>query len=583
MDENSFLRFGTPLEIPLQYYRFLDAKFTKPVGEVVPELDGLVIAQTVTGYPVSVIREDDEYLTFLAEGNVEKIQCAQAPRVPEANWSLRGGQSPTPFNLRVLRKNLETLKQPGELRLNQISFDGAMSIMIEELTEKGCSGFKELTEQEALVGTPDGALNPLNMKTAVGACIKLGDSKERAYENAPGLMVEMQRDDYDSIINFERRPYAWFSKTSLKDARLDDEKISQDKGRIFQAQSTPVSVTGRRLIGDFLARFARACKRGGFFGVIGFILSRGGWHELLSELTERFEELRVKEVFPGDVSKWDKNWLHFWHWMLMELLGTLASSETHAERINRHYDRVIRAPTLVAILGLIFVMTKVQPSGDIATIVFNTIVLTFQYVMAYCEVAPKEFWSARECFGNMTLKAGGDDSISTLSTQMRSWLGHAGLRWPDFIKTVFLRSGWTIVLEETTLMNAEFMGYGSTLATDPQTTGVKFLPALPLNTTMSINQWFKISKNRDVPEMTKFIMRYSAAAEKAFPHIFSQDPDAQEYVKIAWGWLRKIQQEYWEDPCPLVQSAARGIPSISAISELYFGYPVPLYVYNGKY
>jgi len=566
------------LEIPTQYYGFLGAKFSKPICEEVPEIDGLSVAATQTGYPVSAIREDTEYLRFLYEGRDPQI-IEEGGQLPfEANWGLRGGQSMTPFNIRVLRKNLATLKTTARLEISEDRFWSAFSIMIEELLNVGCGGFQELSEEEAWFGLEDGSLNPINMNTAVGAVLsKLGESKKVAFQNAPGLYVTMMRDDYDRISNFKDRPYAWISKTSLKDARLDNIKISQDKGRIFQAQSVPVSMTGRRLTGNFTAAFTRACKRGGFFGVIGFILSRGGWHKLLGELSDNFERMIT---YPGDVSKWDKNWLNHWHMVLVWLLAVLCDDPILAKKICRHYDRVVRSPTLVAIIGIIIVLTKGQPSGDVNTITFNTIILAFMYILAYLAVAPKEFWNAGDCFSNMILRAGGDDSITTLSANMRSWLGNAGMSWEDLVRTTFSQSGWEIILEEKMLIDAEFMGYGSTLPTLEDKVGVMFLPALPLNAVMSIDEWYKTSKNSDVPEKVRQLARYFAGVEKAFPHLFSRDPDARAYAKIALQWLKRVQNKYWEDPSIMVSKAARGIPSLSAVAELYFGYPVPLqYIY----
>lgn len=573
--------------IPLNWYGFLGAKFEKPVNEGVPEVEGFEIAQAKTGFPVSVFRQDEDYRLFLLEGGVKKqnVTSAVRPSTFEAGWSLSSGQSPTIFNTRVLRKNLVLLKQKGEVKVEDSTFFGAIDIVLEELFKHGCGGFKELSEFEALFGTPDGNLGPLNMRSAAGACMKLGSSKQVAWENAPGTCVEMERDDYDAIINLDREVYAWISKTSLKDARLDNEKIADEKGRIFQAQAFPVSITGRRLIGGFIARFMEACKRGGFFGVIGFVLARGGWHELLGELTDGFDLERILKTYPGDVSKYDKGWLYIWHCVLVWMLTVLCADPVLGIRINRHYDRVLRSPTMLAILGLIILLTKGQPSGDIATIVFNTIVLVLQYCRAYCTIAPPNFWNARDCFQNMILKAGGDDSISTLSTQMRAWLGR-GQRWEDLIRDTFAASGWVIILEEKALLDAEFMGYGSTLAgvDEEETiyTGLKFLPALPLNAVMAIDEWFKFKSDAGVPKELKDVSRYAAAFEKAFPHLWSRDEEAQEYVAIAEWWLARVRAKYWDDPCPDTRKAARGVPSLADLGELYFGRPIPQPFLNGK-
>lgn len=588
------LRFGTDLEIPWGIFEFLGCKFSEPHGlESVPELEGLVFGESPTGFPVSAIRPDEDWNCYLNEVSKVDYDCTKGvlpspiealfvdDSVPEVGWSLRGGQLPTPFHLGVVRGNLTQYRKEAKLDfLNEknVKFhDGALGIVFEALVANGMLGFTYLSEYEVWYGTPDGHLGKLNLDTAIGALIKLGDSKKQGFEVAPEFMLHITRYDRERTKSFDPM-LAWPSKYSLKDARLAIEKIAAGKGRIFQAQSMPVATTGRWLIGDFIARFMKASKEGGFPSIIGFVLSRGGWHELLKDLSFGWA---VDEQDSGDASKWDKNWLNYWHYVICVILSALTQDEEHSRLIFRHYDRVIRSPGFMTIIGWLVVLTKGQPSGDIATIVFNTIGQWIMYAQAYCSVAPPEFWTYRDMEQNCRARLGGDDSVSCLSRHMRAWLARpyypeqAPMTWAEKITDTFSQSGWEVILVSGSLMDIEFMGYNTVLVDyEKEGYGVWHLPALPMSTVMSINEWWKRAKNRDVPLPVKQLARYYACVEKAFPHIWGSEL-GKAFFTEAWRWLEKQVAIHRNNPCVEVRSAARGVPTIRDIADVYFPVPIP--------
>lgn len=587
------------MEIPWSIFDFLGCKFSRPEGlESVPELSGLVFGQSPTGFPVSAIKPDSDWENFLFETVQHQMSnnyCTKGSAtlpldalflgedsVDESAWPLRGGQLPTPFNLGVVKGNMKQYREKARLEFlegkNVKFFDGAMEIVLEACLDNDMGGFTYLSEYETWFGTQDGSLGPLNMKTAIGALLKLGDSKEEGFRNAPTFMLEITRLDKERTIS-EEPMLAWPSKYSLKDARLAIEKIAAGKGRIFQAQSMPVATTGRWLIGDFVGRFMKASKTGKFPSIIGFVLSRGGWHELLKDLSFGWT---VDEQDSGDASKWDKNWLNYWHYLICCLLANLCGDEEHARRIFRHYDRVIRSPAFLTITGWLISLTKGQPSGDIATIVFNTLGQWFMYAYAYCSVAPPNFWTFRDMEQNCRVRLGGDDSVSCLSKHMRAWLANPyypeiePLNWQDRITTSFAHSGWEVILVSGTLEEIEFMGYNTILVDyEAEGYGAWHLPALPLRTVMSINEWWKRAKTNLTPLPVKQLARYYACVEKAFPHIWSSDPVGRDFFREAWTWLERNKNTYRDNPCVEIQSAARGIPTIRDIANVYFPVPVP--------
>jgi hypothetical protein len=161
----------------------------------------------------------------------------------------------------------------------------------------------------------------MNLKTSIGALLnKLGRNKEIGLSKHLDLLFEMHDDDWEHLVDLKQPVYAWFSKMSLKDARMDIAKVAEHKGRLFEAQAMPCSLSGRRLLGDFIRRFMRACRNGGFVGVIGLVFSRGGWHECLKDMSDGFS---IPDQFNADASKWDKNF--FFLRSLLDLYDSCSS------------------------------------------------------------------------------------------------------------------------------------------------------------------------------------------------------------------------------------------------------------------
>lgn len=536
---------------------------------MIPELKGLAFLQTDAGYPVSRIVGDREWEGFLNETK-EEIS-------PENAWVPRGNQVPTVFNTTVLRKNLlpySSSAAPTVEKLEKKKF-AAAAMMVEGLEDVGCGQFNELTMSEAWLGSNDGRLERLDMKTSMGAIFsKLGESKERAMLYHGDYVIPLCDMDYHMVSDPDMPLYIWLSKMSLKDARIPVEKAMESKGRVFQAGAIVSTITGRRLIGDFIGRFMHACSQGAWIGIVSLVLMRGGWDTMMHDLGEvdYADRIELIKVFCGDLTKMDKNWLRSQHWWCCLIVGALASSKEHAQKIWRHYERVSCSPTLLTIYGFICMLTKGQPSGDIATVIFNTIILVLIYMLSYCKVAPKKYWFFKDFNENLRLKALGDDSASCLSAAMRSWLGSGGYTYEQLIVETFAEQNFEITIEEKTLGTIDFVGHTSVVARTKR--GKVLLPALPGRVVMSINEWRKEPKNPDVYKEVANLSRYHASVERAFPYLWSEDKEMKDYFKLCYQWERKTKEKLIESSIAEIRANARGVPTLSELAELYFGYRI---------
>lgn len=540
-------------------------------AEVIPELKGMAFARAPAGFPVARIHPDEKWDRFLDEGMLQ-----------ESAWTLRGGQAPTPFTSAVLRKNLVTYQQPAvEETCVDLLFPAA-EIFVEGLVSQGCQ-FKELSAMEAWLGSNDGSLEAINMSTSMGDVFsKLGTDKNIGVKFNGSYLGDLCEEDYASVCGPDDVPmYVWNSKMSLKDARLPMENVAVNvldgtggKGRVFQGEALPYVITGRRLIGGFIGNYMKASARGSFVGIVSMILVRGGWDRLVRDLVEVDDSADIDnvEVFCGDLHKQDKNWLFRNHWWLCLIVGSLASSPEHARRIWRHYERIPYSPVMITIYGFICLLTKGHASGDIATVIFNSMWTILCYICVYLKFSPKEFWFYKDFDSNLRLKALGDDSASVLSTAMRSWLAMQNTTYEAEVIDMFARNNWEIDLAKKTINNIDFVGHTSVRAVTSH--GVVYLPALPLRVVQSINEWMKELKKKEQPVYKEVadISRYHASVERSFPWLWSEDPIAKKYFCLVHAWETHWKHKFMESSIPEVVAAARGVPSLEELADLYFGW-----------
>jgi hypothetical protein len=474
------------------------------------------------------------------------------------------------FNTKVLRKNLETFKAPAGVIKNPLAFQLALDMLTEGLFES-CGNWTEMSTSETLHGSNDGLLAGLPMTTAIGFGFKdLGKTKLEGMAKAGDLLLHIHEEDYKRVCSSDETPvYAWATKMSLKDARLPIEKLADDKGRVFQGEAMPAAMTGRRLIGNFIGKFMAACAAGGFPGIVSFVLSRGGWHDMLKDLTDDFF---IKTCLSADVKKWDKNWLHEFHYWIVSVLARICGSKELARRIWRHYERVAWGPTVITIYGILIYMTKGMPSGDIATVIFNTLGQVLMYMYVYACIVPVEFCNFTDFNANLRLKALGDDSAAALSSAMYGWL--SGRSFSEEVRKGFAEPGWEIELIETDIQGIEFVGHRTILA--KTSIGEMHLPVLPERTVMAINEWMKKKNVKGQPIAVRYISRYYAGFERAFPYLWSDNEMMIDYCRLAYNWLQRVQRKYWNDPDTITQKAARSVPGLREIADLYFPWRIDL-------
>ncbi len=534
----------------------------QPLANVPECLQGIAIGRSETGFPVSQIRSDTAWVQFLRESVDMK---------KELQWDYAGGQSPAIFTLKALEKQLECYQKKAGAPTDWEAFDDA-SVMLQDALMTEIGSIEELTLQEAVFGTDDGRLAGLPLDTGSGFGLsKLSPKKLGLFENHLDYLMELVEEDHRRVGDDTAPLWAWASKGSLKDARIDIEKLSRDKSRLFTGANTIVSINGRRYVGDFVARFMKRCADGGFFGIVSLVLARGGWHELMRDLTDNFTR---DLIYDFDVARWDKDFVRLIHYHLFQAICSLAPPDL-AKRIWRHYERVVWGPCFVTMIGILFYCFRGMMSGDVATVVINTLAQALVYMYLFCKNVPKDMRTYQNFRVSMTGKFLGDDSALTLQPMFERMLDRP---FTEEVINVFGEFGWTVESPRSPAGpvaltgDFTFVGHMNIWAEVPTVTGLKryCLPVLPFNVVLSINEWRKLTRNLDVPEKVRDLARYYAAFERAFPYLWSKNPEEREFPRIAYKFLSDKRQQYRVHANEQVRKVAIGIPTLVDIVELYF-------------
>lgn len=318
----------------------------------------------------------------------------------------------------------------------------------------------------------------------------------------------------------------------------------------------------------------KRCADGGFLGIVSYNLVRGGWHTMMMELTD---DDTLKDLFDFDIKWFDKDHIRQLHFDIFTAICNLAGSVDLAHKIWRHYERVMHSPTLITIIGLLIYFARGQPSGDIATVILNTLAQCIVYMYIYCQATKghPELQNYNDFNRNIRLRMLGDDSASCLNPAFESKLTRS---WIDHVYAGFGEFGWTVEMpreppQATKLLeDFTFVGHRCMAARVGTRLGPKtyYLPTLPFEVLLSINEYYKASKNSEVPDRIRHLGRYYASFERSFPYLFSKDPIEREYVKHCYHWLRRKVSECLKDMNPLVRKAAEGVPTLHDLVELYF-------------
>jgi len=501
------------------------------------------------GSPSSKLKFDEDWDQF-----------CQARVEVDDSWAERSTFMPAELSYRALIKQIDRYRMPRRIGSR---FANLVESWMRELLEPYCAGYRVLTEEEALNGLSDefGVLEPMNLATSPGfGFSNLGTSKKLLFERHQAFCDTIRRWDMQQL-KAGNIPL-WCFKGSEKDERRDWERVVDFKTRLFMAESWVVALNGRQLIGDFIRRFMKAGTVLSFFSAVGMEIYGGKWDEFVRYMTAN---LMVQTLFSYDMPKWDKEYPHEWHWADAQILADFCGDSFWRDIIIRHCARVAYGPCVLAITGALFITGKNNPSGDINTIIRNTMGIERCVIEAWLRsdggsTLPNSdpAYGVNRMHRWLRNKTIGDDLLLTHS--VGSPCSH------EKIVEAFSDLGWIPEREGTgCLDDSRFAGRGSILA---KLGGFEiFLPVIQRERILAVNEY---RKGR--PDPVKRLARAYAAAELAFPLLF--DSEDSIFGRLYYYYM-ELKLEALRSNVPDLVAAAQGLPNAERMWVNYTGRPCP--------
>ncbi len=522
-----------------------------------PALEGIyhdqdlvnVFARFKVGSPHSKYQWDEDWDQYCQGLNETGVRMEE-----------RSSFLPAELSLRALFKQLDQYKN---VECDKTVRPDLVEGWLRDLLEPYCSGFRILTQEEAIYGISDqyGVLEPLNLKTSPGEGLnKLASDKARLLDLHWDWVMELLAWDWQAIVVDGVIPL-WFYKASEKDERREFVRVFDYKTRLFMAECMIPVITTRRLYGDFLRRFKAAGKVLSFFSAAGMEVYYGHWDHFIRYITGN---LAIQQLHSYDLPKYDKNHPHSWHYKNGQLISGFVNDPNYIGAIMRNCARVAYAPALLTMTGGCFIRSNDNPSGQGGTIEWNTIGVERLVI---------EVWLV--CDGDATAPGGGtdlsrfhrfvrnkiigDDLIFTLSPG-------SPMQPADFCR-VATEHGWPPELEGTGhLDTSHFAGRASVLA---QIGGNDiFLPVINADKILAVNEYRKGKK-----DVVKRLSRAYAAAELAFPLLFTEN--AWLFVRL-YDYYKLRRKEGLASSDVLYRAVALGLPNYERMWTLYTDRPCPV-------
>jgi hypothetical protein len=466
----------------------------------------------------------------------------------------RSGFAPAEISLAALIPQLGSYGEAEMLEANVIEDD--VREWMDELDEKWIGKFRVLSMAEAIDGISDenGTLEKLDLSKSPGFGFSLWHHDKRGW-----LFHDL--DELEAAVQWALdhnlkmgEVVLHFLKGSEKDEKRDMPRVLAHKTRLFMAASIVDVIVSRMLFGDYVRRFLKAGKEFGFYSAAGMEIYEGKWDDFVRHMTWG---LLIQEIWPGDISKYDKLFPHSYHYEDARSIARLCVDSQYHDAIVRQFRANSVAPCVLTICGWVFVRPKDNPSGSFVTTVCNTRGVMRKLLHAWF-YANKGETTLHEFFRFVRAKIIGDDLAATLYPG-------SPMKYDDIIAE-FAKNKWEMAIPEGCQMKLDdsfFAGRRSVLA---QAGGVsKFLPVIDRDRILAINEFRKGKR-----DPIKRLMRAYAAAEMAFPLLFEED----EYLfAILYDYYMELAKKALKSECDELVATARGLPTMDRMWKLYTGLP----------
>lgn len=351
-------------------------------------LDHLVVAKCMPSFPRSKFEVNENYSEFSKQ----------------AGWERRSNMAPAELSKRAHMKQLAK-------SVSTETFQYEMWSVVEDLLFELCAAsdlfVEEMSYSESWLGND--RVESCPMDTSPGWFFSDYGKKKKDIFMKP-VVHEILNRDWEALNTLN--PMVWPLKASLKDELRDIARVSEFKTRVFQAGPTPYTIAGRRLFGEWAAKFYAAGKKLGFWSAAGMNPFSGGWHEFLKEMAAQWwPDVKWSDL---DVVAWDKLYPFLFAYFDAVLFMKLAPSNMHL-RIFNQIMRSTKTPVVIQTTGEIYLNKNSLDSGNNITLPRNGLGQVRVYLHAYVRKYPSESWNVIDFTHWMRMCTMGDDTIRRMT------------------------------------------------------------------------------------------------------------------------------------------------------------------------
>lgn len=226
----------------------------------------------------------------------------------------------------------------------------------------------------------------------------------------------------------------WSVRCKTEPTKL--KKLEEYNGRVIVSAPMDVQVAGVRLFGPMNNQIYHTARQHKIPCTVGMTKYYRGWHHLYQRMTRMGKFLLGLEL---DYTNFDGTCTVREFEQLMNVRFSLLKPDLQTDQMKNAFQRYYREivwTKMILDCGEVVMKMSGNPSGQVNTIVDNSIINEFRWYYAWCCLMPEEYHNLAHFAENAELITCGDDSLLTVKP------GIENLFKPQEIFSLFADHGW---------------------------------------------------------------------------------------------------------------------------------------------
>lgn len=283
------------------------------------------------------------------------------------------------------------------------------------------------------------AVQPAGLATDMADWIDMTTSPGYPYNLFHHTKGEVLKDE--ELMGYMRKCFDEVHCNGLWSVRCKTEptkkkKLLEHNGRVIVSAPMDVQVAGARLFGPMNNHIYQAARQFKIPCTVGVTKYYKGWHSLYNRLT-RFGEFKLG--LELDYTNYDGTCTVREFEQVMNLRFGLLKPHLQTvqmkEAFKRYYQDIVWTKMILD-NGEIIMKHSGNPSGQVNTIVDNSIINEFRWYYVWCLLAPEKMHNLEDFSEHCELLTCGDDSVLSVSDLVPTFFS------PQDVISIFAEMGW---------------------------------------------------------------------------------------------------------------------------------------------